>query len=298
MKTLSCFLGSLAIIFLTLLEGCTSYKLQNAEVYGVPNRDPVKITENREPLSFMASPWFSMNKNKPFTAYIEGHSDVNSKGVYVLNPVPGEDYFEEPDNVNRYQFNGHNFTWHLPEAQGGIDLDLALTKHFCVYGGFNYAQFNQRDLLGKRFGIGFFSQSEHSAVRFDVSMRYQDFSYDVEYLKVENYTDQKRVYVIRDSNVDTQSNLDFSLTLHTLDKPVNFFMVFTLGSQDFFSFTPNEATLTELEHSSTYASLGAGLFTNITKDIRMIAGARYTIYNEHGMVSMPDFFIQQDFSIF
>lgn len=298
MKKLSCFLGFLAIIFLTLFQGCTTYKLQNAEVNGVPTRDPVKITENREPLSFIASPWFSINKKKDFTAYIEGHSDVNSSGVYVLNPVPGEDYFEEPDGVNRYAYNGNNFLWHIPEAQGGIDLDLALSKHFCVYGGFNFAQMNQRDLLGKRFGVGFFSQSEHSAVRFDISMRYQDFMYNVEYLKIENYSDQKRVYVIRDSNIDTQSNLDFSLTLHTLDKPVNFFMVITLGNQNFFSFTPSEATLTELQHNSTYTSFGAGLFTNISKDIRIIAGARYSIYNEHGLTSMPDFYIQQDFSLF
>ncbi|HEX2867717.1 MAG TPA: hypothetical protein VHO03_11785 [Ignavibacteriales bacterium] len=299
MKVLSCYLGFLSIVFLAFLQGCTSYQLQNAEVYGVPSRNPVKITENREPLSFMASPWFSMNKNKPLSAYIEGHSDVNSKGVYELNPVPGEDYFIEPEDVNRYHYSGNNFLWHIPEAQGGVDLDLALTKHFCVYGGFNFAQMNQRDLLGKRFGVGFFSQSENSAVRFDISMRYQDFMYDVEYLKIENHDGQRRVYVIRDENIDTQSNLDFSLTLHSLHKPVNYFLTLNFGNQNYFSFTPSEAILQELDHSVTYAGFGAGLFMNLSKDIRIIAGARYTIYNEeHGTTSMPDFFIQQDFSLF
>ncbi|MGE5431906.1 MAG: hypothetical protein ACM3QX_12570 [Syntrophomonadaceae bacterium] len=299
MKTYSRILFPLYAVMLTIIfQGCSAYKLQNAEVYGVPNRNPIKITENREPMSFMANTYLSFNKNRPLTANIDEHSNINASGVYELRPVPGEDYFEEPENVNRFNYNGNNFLWHIPEAQGGVDLDLALSKHFCVYGGFNFAQFHERDLLGKRFGIGFFSQSENSAVRFDVSMRYQDFIYDVEYLKITDAHGQRHVYIYNENNTDTESNLDFSLTLHSLHKTVNYFLTLSFGSQDFFSFTPIDGTLQNIEHSCTYTTLGLGLFTNITKEFRIIAGARYSIYNEQGRTSMPDFFIQQDFALF
>lgn len=292
--------GLLIAVLVFASSGCSSYKLQTAQIDGAPAKNPIKITENREAYSFVANTYLSVNEKRTLSANIDGHSDVNAYGVYQLNPVQGEKYYTEPANVNNFPFKGNNFFWNIPSVQGGFDIDLALSKHFSINGGLSLSAVNDRNLYGKRVGIAFFTQGQNSAARFDVGLKYQDFFYDVEYIEQMDklfYENDKVVYLHHYVDKNSEANLYFSLTLNSVNKPLDYFLNISFGNQSFFSFSPRGDfdILPPIEHSTGYASISLGFFRRISEESRIIIGARYSTYDETGKTSFPDFFIQHDF---
>jgi hypothetical protein len=289
-------------ISVLLLAGCdpetitqTIY-LQDIEVKGPISQPPLHITNGQKAGTVSFSPKVFINNKKSVSAQVEGHTKVNSQGFYQVDTVYNNDgtwYYTE-SNVNNFTFNGDNLTWNLPDAAMGIDLDICVSNHFAISGGFNYVVQRQKSLIGGSVGLGFYTEKEGNSTRFDAGIIWQSMSYDASSVVVTarslSGTSSGTVDFFRDRDTENTINFFASLTYNTAfeNLPVNFFISAGYFSQtivgyeprstdvDFHPITNTTVIKEDLRGEATagFLNVTPGIYKDITDWSRVILGVR------------------------
>lgn len=236
-----------------LLSACTTITdtlyIQNVDVRGPINQPPIRVT-GKDSTFLTVSPKFFINSNKSYSGLIEGHTPVNSGGVFQFDTITsdnGKTYKVTPD-VNRYEFEGENLNWTIPDYFVGLDLDIAISRKVALSGGFTLSEKDRTNLYGYRAGLGFFSASGNIGIRFDGGVIWQKYSYDAASVIVrEEHPDfgstSPEVIFYRDKGSSTNLNHYLSLTLNTLYEqlPVNFLINVGYSGQSLVNYEPHDA---------------------------------------------------------
>lgn len=291
--------------------GCTvtQPKLQNVDFYGEAHKNTIKITKDEDAGDFTFRGMAAFNGKDKLSSQVNGHSKVNSKGVFEVEPVKGETYYIERSGVNTYAFEGENLHWTLPELQSMIELEYNLSSSSAIYGGVTYTKAGGRDLYGYNGGIGFFKEQNTWAIRFDLAGKYHETYVNIDYVQIEDIdlsnNESRKVYFFNADEIDHFFNMNMAFTLNTRrsDWPINVFFNYTLGAQHFYTMElVPDISLTYMEDfkfSCSYNSFSAGIYREMKDDLgRLIIGARYTNYTDpdNDFIN-PDYFIQLDFNL-
>lgn len=297
----------LVLVTLLFLVGCTTTKtsLQDIEVNSGMLNIPIRIVENKNGGDVEVH--FNVLKNNTQTAMAKanGHSLVNSSGHFEVEKIEGEKYYIEHAGINVNEYEGNNVKWNTPEYSISGDLDIALSNHFILAGGFNYHKIKDFDYWTHNISIGMFNEKETWAYRFDIGLMFNEAAYAANYVEIEDIDisgDQTRkVYFYTNQTKETYTNAYLSFTLNTRRKdfPVNLFLNYTVGWQTIFNFEPPmnlSSDAGSFDMNKTGHSLTAGIHKNIDNSLRVLGGFRFLTYtNDGGNLNFSNVFLQVDF---
>jgi hypothetical protein len=250
----SCFncIKILTIVSITFfLSSCTtitdSLYVQDVNVKGPINQPPIRIS-GKDSTTFTISPKFFINSSRVYNARIDGHTQVNSKGIFQVDTVinGNEKTYKIAEGKNTFDFEGENLHWSIPDYMVGLDLDIALSKKVALSGGFNLSGKDRTSLYGYRVGLGFFSASKDIGVRFDGGLMWQKYTYDAASVIVRETgpdfgSSTSEVIFYRDKGKSVNLNHYLSLTINTLyeDLPVNFLINVGYSGQSLVDYEPS-----------------------------------------------------------
>ncbi len=231
------------------LSSCTtitdSLYVQDINVKGPINQPPIRISV-KDSTSFTISPKFFINSNKIYDARIEGHTPVNSEGIFQIDTIRNENTYNIALGKNTFDFKGENLHWSIPDYMVGLDLDIALSKKVALSGGFSLSGKDRTSLYGYRVGLGFFSASKNIGVRFDGGLIWQKYTYDAASVIVRGKdtdfgSSTSEVIFYRDKGKSVNLNHYLSLTINTLydDLPVNFLINVGYSGQSLVDYEPS-----------------------------------------------------------
>jgi hypothetical protein len=299
-KYLLLFSALLTLIFFTGCDPTTitqTLYLQDIKIEGPVSQPPLHITKGQKSGTVTVSPKITINSQKSVAGRIEGHTNVNSHGLFQVDTLfeGNGTWIYQESIANRYTFDSNNLTWSLPEASMGFDLDLCLSDHFALSGGLNYIVINQNSLVGGSVGLGFFSEKDGHSLRFDGGLLWQSLYYDAATVMVTT-TDPPsgptttEVIFFRDRDKSSSVNLFTSLTYNSVfdNFPVNFFINLGYFSQSLADFEPGETDIREYpfsyttkiledtrgEASTAFFNITPGIYTDINQFSRLIFGLR------------------------
>ncbi len=250
---MSKFIFSVLIIGI-LFYGCSTTTVQQTLYLGDVKVDapitlpPTHVTINKIAGDITVSPKFMFNTLKYIDSSIEDRYQ-NTIGL------PDKTYYRTPES---------NLEWRLPAVVAGVDIDAAASNNFAVFGGIQYSNYGNGDLIGGNFGIGIYSQGKNPAARFDVGMSFQKYFYDaVTIVQTKTTTDGHTVedlFMFHDRGNTTNLNPFFSFTLNSSneEEPVNYFLSLNYFTQKLLNFEPRE-------HYIDYTLFGTRV---ITTDLR------------------------------
>jgi len=288
-------------IIIFLLSSCTTITdtlyVQDIKVKGPINQPPIRIT-GRDSFTFTVSPKFFINSNKKYDGLIEGHTPVNSEGVFQIDTVisGGETNYKITPNVNKYDFEGENLHWSIPDYFIGLDLDIAISKKVALTGGFSLSGKDKTNLYGYRVGLGFFSASGNMGIRFDGGLIWQKYSYNASSVIVREEnpdfgSSSSEIIFYKDRGYSTNLNHYLSLTLNTLydDLPFNFLLNAGYSGQSLVDFEPHNTDddyyhlfdpyyRVEDMRGEAYVSfinLSPGIYVNLNEWSRLVFAVRF-----------------------
>ncbi len=298
-----------------LLAGCVTEEytlyLQDVNVSGPISQPPVHVTSNKKAGSLSVTPHIAINTNKGHTVAgrIDGHSPVDVSGVYRVDTLFSSDHtisFRERAGANNYSFIGNNLLWTLLDATFGVDVDYAISKHVALSFAANYSSADGIGLWGYGAGLGFFSESDKSAIRFDAGIQVQTLAYEAHTVVVTKTTPwfssdtEERVGFYRDKG--TSSPLDFyaSLTFNTKYEgwSPNIFAQVAVSRQALASFKPAAPETAPIslppfiylpevivhdargKFSSTVFVITPGVYFELSPSARLLAGAHIDIQTD------------------
>ncbi len=281
---------------LFLLQGCAVVKqsifLQNVDVSGPINQPPLHITEGQKKNTVTFSPNIYINSQKNYSGYISGHTNVNSMGIFQFDTVHYDDgtsgYKESV--ANKYPYAGQNFTWTLPDVQVGFQVDAALSNHFAVSGGFNYAEANRNKLINGNIGIGFFTEKNNSAVRFDMGLLFQNIFYNASSVVFTTITPvfgsgKSYISFFKDRNNSTATDFYGTLTYNTTGKDnlINFYFCLGYFGQTVLNYKPDNPDINKFpfSHSNVEEDTRGDIFTSFL----YFAPGIYKEFEEWGRIS-------------
>ena len=248
---LNCFRLFIATSITFFLSTCTtitdSLYVQDVNVKGPISQPPIKVT-GRDSTSFTISPKFFINSNRNYNSQIEGHTNVNSDGIFQVDTVRNgnEITYKMAGGKNIFSFEGENLHWSIPDYMVGLDLDIAISRKVALTGGFSLSGKDKTNLYGYRVGLVFFSASKNIGVRFDGGLIWQKYTYDAASVIVrEEHTDfgssTSEVIFFRDKGKSTNLNHYLSLTINTLydELPLNFLINVGYSGQSLVDYEPS-----------------------------------------------------------
>ena len=268
------------------MQGCTiEQSLQNLGVEGPPALPPIHITADSTADMIHISPHLSFYGQKTTSGRVDGHTKVNSKGVYAVDTIVtaiGATY-KETSGANTLPFWGRNVSWTLPSYTLGVDLEYNLTKRFSVTGSLDYANQNAKDFLGGSLGLalrgwnGQFGTHVEAGVRFDETALTAD-----EVVAVGNiFTSDRVVYFFRDQERKTSVDFYAALTFATTKESwlVNGFLSLGYCSQSLRTEMVNGSGLNsssgQIGAAADFTTVAPGLSFSVGPDMRLLAGVRF-----------------------
>lgn len=302
----------LIVSILFLHPACTPTvtNLQTVEVSGPTNGYAIPITDHKQAFKPDIRLSVSVNNSQTLDSRLEGHTDVNAEGVFEVEEVPGEIFYLERAGVNVFPFDDDNFLWITPKWQTQVELDLPLSNHFALSGGFSYAAIEGQDFWGYQLGMGIFGEGNSFGWRLDSRLNFQETHFQATLVRAEDIPltgdRTRRVMFFDYQKKDSYSNGAFLFTLNSRrpDWPLNLFLNYTLGSQTLFD-ARTEIILFHLnrdaadfKYTETYHSVALGVYKNIHSGGRFLLGMRITHYtDENSRLTIPNAFLQYDLTL-
>ena len=295
---------------LVLLCGCGESKeltlyLQDLELRGPVSRLPVHITRDpaEQEISIMPSFWAATGRAS--SGKIDGHSPVNSGGVFHVDTVRRTDngvFFQDPGNVNSRTFDGKNLSWRYPSTGGGLDIDVGLSARWALSLGASYSVAGGKGLWGYRAGLGLRQHKGSLGLRLDVGWDWESFAYESVTLATDREltSSVSTVANFRDVGVSTMGNLYAALTINGTDPEwaLNPFLQIGISRQTMQDYKPTApkqegwiippyflvpAQQLLIVHDlrgkfeSTRVHLTPGMYLQVDTDLRLLVGARVSI---------------------
>ena len=290
----------IAVSLTFFLSSCTtvtdSLYVQDVNVKGPINQPPIRIA-GRDSTTFIISPKFFINSNRIYNGRIDGHTQVNSEGIFQVDTIinGNEITYKIAQGKNTFDYKGENLHWSIPDYMVGLDLDIALSKKVALSGGFTFSGKDKTNLYGYRVGLGFFSASKNIGVRFDGGLIWQKYTYDAASVIVrekdtEFGSSTSGVIFYRDKGESINLNPYLSLTINTLydNLPVNFLVNVGYSGQslvDYGPSTPDENyyilnpfyRVEDLrgEAYAAFVNVSPGIYMNLNEWSRLVFATRF-----------------------
>jgi hypothetical protein len=177
-----------SFVVAVLLPGCgetreLTFYMQNLEVNGPVTQPPIYITREPKENEIHIIPRVSIPFQKQVDGRIQGHTPVNANGVFYVDTVYRQDngvYFQDPGNMNAYQFTGSNLQWKIPSVSVGLDVDVALSRKTSLALGATHSSIGGTGVWTYRAGFGFRERRPEQSMgyRFDVGWMWQEHIYE------------------------------------------------------------------------------------------------------------------------
>jgi hypothetical protein len=288
----------IALMFVSCTTQTTVQNIyvQDIQLKGPVNQSPVYLTRDTKPHQWRIIPRVEIINTKAMNGQVEGHTAVNSKGIFQVDTLrDNQGYilgFEEPRGVNVFGFRGKNLDWSLPGVNAALDFDYTLGRDLSIVFGLNYAMVGQKDFWGFRGGIGLHSEGEAAALRIDVGAHVQTLAYEAKtVITSQTGTSRPNVVFFSDRGSDAHVNPYAAMTINSTMAawPVNFFVQLAVNSQDLIDFKPTEVDQVierdilgnqvitsdmRADKTVTFISVTPGLSVSITPSARLLVGAR------------------------
>ncbi len=138
----------IAVSLTFFLSSCTtvtdSLYVQDVNVKGPINQPPIRIA-GRDSTTFIISPKFFINSNRIYNGRIDGHTQVNSEGIFQVDTIinGNEITYKIAQGKNTFDYKGENLHWSIPDYMVGLDLDIALSKKSCPLRRFHFLREGQ-----------------------------------------------------------------------------------------------------------------------------------------------------------
>jgi hypothetical protein len=294
------------IVVAMLLFSCVDTKVfvQKVEVEGPMIQPMVKITNNKNIDEVETSFRLLVNSKDKLDINANGHTFVNYTGEYIVEEVPGEDYYRENIGDNLIQFKGNNTTWKLPQFQFGLNLDVPVSNYISFTTGIDYSNINSSSYWNGNVGIGYFKEFKNSAWRFDGIFNMTYLNTNLDYVVTKKYpsADYKRVYFYNKEVREMYTDFKFMITFNTknINFPADLFFNVSLGTQRFFNETVINNDLDgDIDLGNNSVNFGFGFYNNISSGTRVIVGT--TINNQtqrNPALAYPVYFLQLDSYLF
>ena len=311
------FLASRSITYVLLItflitQGCTITNIQQVEVEAPPLNQAVRINEQPSQSALFARGFLSKNEEGLLETQIAGHTDVNQNGVFEVESLDEPNRYIERAGVNVQRFRGDNFSWNVPEWQGGLELEWQPAPFLALIGGVGMSELEERTQIRQNAGVGLLFGSEAVAARLDFGMHYYQSRYRI--LAVQGHEqsfggDMTRVIDLFEiEHKDPYRNASLGLTLNGRHpgRLVNYFFNYTMGRQtfydvsdEFFFLESGQQKRFDYRYSEHYNAFAAGLFISVSDNNRFVLGGRWTKYNdEMDKVAFFNLFAQYDIRLF
>ena len=274
-------------LFLTL-SACVSVKdelfLRNIEIEGSPSQPPVHVTPaDRKAKSAYASPHFSVSSGTITTSL--------------------ERQYEGPIADTLTDFKPEGLKWNVPRVTFGLDLDYAATDGLALNGGISASIGTGRQFTSFHAGIGLYSPSPTTSVRFDIGIQYVDIQYQgaTVILRTVDSNPQDTLFYL-DRGKEYQFNIFANLTINSSnpDNTLNWYLQLGISPQTLTTFVPTHragdtpgpyvVSDQRAESSVFWASVTPGLYFNLAENRRLILGVRL-MKELQGEASKPDVLI-------
>lgn len=302
MKKIILSVGTL-VLFLIMIISCapsttfTKIYLQEVEVYAPINSSPVHITDSTE-TGFTLSPRITFNTKNTQYGKVDEHTLVNSQGVFQIDTIFNSDgtfYFQETPGANRYQFEGKNLTWYMPDVAASLDFDFKVSKSFAIFAGGNYSVVKQKSVWGGLFGIGLMGRGRDAAFRFDVGLSIQEIPYNAYSIVSVTTTGTSGTFNYVSDYYDISSKTEFNpfgaITVNSFNEDwvFNIFLNAAYRTQSLVNFTPKDQVyhnpyyygdvyITEDNRGEATAGVidvTPGLYFDLAETGRIILGAKF-----------------------
>lgn len=299
------------LIYNFLFAGCagtstttiTTIYQQEGSASGPVNQAPIHLTDEAQTPYFSVSPRFSYKSVQRVDAFMEGHTLVNSEGIFQVDTIfhsNGTISFRETPGANVYEYVGKNLTWDVATFTGGIDFDARLAKSFALFAGINYSSGNSKNVWGGNLGLAFLITTNNLGFRLDGGLNFQSMAYDAYTVEVVQTSSASGTYeyvvFYHDIGTSTQWDPFINFTFNTAlpNWFVNFFLNAGFSQQTLIGFTPETKDET-LYHNygifgydyhreivedkrgkctASYLTLTPGVFFRIGKSGRILLGVR------------------------
>ena len=226
--------------------------------------------------------------------------------MYEVEQQGNSNTYIERAGVNTFPFRGDNFTWHLPDWQGGLEVEFPLSPGVAVTGGLGFAELENTYQMTQGLGLGFMFESTTWASRFDFGLAFMQSRYSI--LAVRGRDDDpgrdidRTVTFLEIEKSDRYTNPTFGFTFNSKqpDWPINYFFNYSLGRQTFYDVQDeflfeSSNRVFDFKYSEAYNALAAGLYSNITPHGRLLVGFRWTKYmDDRDQLGLTKLLIQYD----
>jgi hypothetical protein len=282
--------------------------LQQLRSDGTHVKPPLFMTRNPNEGDLRIVPKIAIGSAQTLVGRTHGHSNVNSLGFFQVETVVenGITKYFERDSVNKYSFQGRNFSWQPPKVTSSLDVEYFVTRTFSVVGSANYSSSSSRGFLGIAAGVGFSFESRNLGVRIDLGGHWSSVSYDVDYAIATKVAGQpgRQVEFFHESGKSSYLNSYGAFTINT---KINSWPI-----QAFLQLGINRQTLVDIERqttisarslvlqSSSFFILTPGFFLDLTRQTRIVAGVHLSDETElleadPGVLVVP--FVQFEFGL-
>lgn len=279
----------LAAAFLSFAApGCAveDVYLQNLRADGPVTLPPVHVTTDSMAMKLRFSPRISWNNRTGITGRIDGHSLVNSRGVYEVDSsvFPSGTVYRENPNVNTSQFRGKNLEWNTPQVQVGLDMEYAVSNGFALTGFVEYSRNTQTDFLAMGAGMAVLFGKGEIGGRLEGGVLYRDVSYDLQYVVTSRvgFSSTPDVYFRSERRKDQTVNVYGALTLNTKSPTslVNGLLSLALSGGSLISMgvpSPTGGSAGDVQGGSTLLSVSPGIFIDIGREVRFLTCVRFVV---------------------
>lgn len=268
--------------------------VQDVNVKGPINQPPIRVT-GKDSSTFTISPKVFINSNKGYNGLVDGHTKVNSDGIFQVDTAANGNgiHYYESAGANGFEFKGENLHWSLPDYSVGFDLDIAISRKVALSGGFSMSGKDKNNLYGYRAGLGFFSASGNYGIRFDGGVIWQKYSYDASSVIIrEDGSSSKEVFFFRDKGSSVNLNHYLSLTFNTIydQLPLNFLLNVGYTGQSLIDYEPKNMDRTYYviipnpnynvedrrgEAYAAFVNVSPGIYANLNEWSRLLLAVRF-----------------------
>jgi hypothetical protein len=298
-----------------LIQGCVSVTdtlyLQDVEVFGPISQPPVAFMNSDKKICI--SPKIYLNGTKRIKGQVTGHSKVNSDGVFAFDSSfddSGNLYFREKRGENRFDYEGENLTWNIPDYMIGFDIDYYMAPKLILTAGLSISEVDQKNLYGWKVGIGFGGFEGDFGLRFDAGLIWQEYAYNAETVVIRETSSwfeeaKNEVFFYSDKGNTTNLNHYFSLILHYADNEAiaNPFISVARSFQKILDYEPQYSEKSNIPFTNyrnedlrggagvSYWIITPGSSFFITENIKFIVSAKYFFAGNIDNVSRKNFVI-------
>ncbi len=227
----------------------TQAYVQDAAVSAPAGTLPVHLAWDARPGTLTVTPSLSVGRKELLDGRVDGHTNVNARGIYAVDTVRAGDgsVALQPGN-NPYAFTGSNLHWTPLPVVAGLSVDVPLSRSFAVSGGLTYAgEASNGGLWGGYLAMGLLSEGPVLGMRIETGVQMTPTAYDVNSIVETTYEPafsssqytRTRSYDDQDNGAPMGWFAGMTLNTRVPDWPVQPFVNLTLSKQQFFSFEPS-----------------------------------------------------------